>query len=285
MHQQSSVMMPEDEPTGPTRRVFRPRVAPSLIALVMLGVLVALGTWQARRYLEAKENIAAYSAQHDVAPPVTQLGSVDGDGENLERLHALHFRRGELSGTLEPDATQLLTARYMFGRRGYGVMMPMRVQGGPLPRILVHLGWVPEEKVAAYLDEVRASPARTVRGRLQVPPLDPPQVATGEFLGHPTWLRPSPKAIAERSPALSIEPRLMLQAGEQAVGNPIDPERVPLDGYAHPVRLHPNKHIEYSATWYGLALTLIAVWAALSMKKVPLDATDDPAVPPPQGAA
>ncbi len=285
MHQQSGVMLPDDEPTGPTRRVFRPRIAPSLIALVMLGVLIALGTWQARRYLEAKANIAAYSAQHDEAPPITRLDAVAGGGEDMDRLHALHFRRGELHGTLEPNASQLLTARYMFGRRGYGVMMPMRVQGGPLPRILVHLGWVPEEKVAAYLDEVRAAPERTVRGRLQVPPLDPPQVATGEFLGHPTWLRPSPKAVAERTPDLAIEPRLMLQAGEQAVGNPIDPERVPLDGYAHPVRLHPNKHIEYSATWYGLALTLIAVWVALSMKKVPLDEPSRPAALPPEGAA
>lgn len=263
------VMMPEQEPEGPTRRVFRPKLWASLIGLVMLGVLLALGTWQARRYQEAKANIAAYAAQHDEAPPVRALDEVPGGGEDDARLHALHFRRGELRGVLEPEQAQLLTARYMLGRRGYGVMMPMRVERGPHPRLLVHLGWVPEDKVAAFLGEVKAAPERTVKGRLQVPPLQPAQQPTGSFVGHPTWLRPYPKGIAATVDGL--EPRLMLQAGEQAVGKEIDPEKVPLDGYVHPVRMHPSKHVEYSATWYGLALTLVAVWVALSMQKIPVE--------------
>ncbi len=262
------------ETTGPTRRVFRPKLAASLIALVMFGCLLGLGTWQARRYQESTATIAAYSAQHD-QPPLTSLGGVPGDGEDDARLHALHFRRAELTGTLEPDQTQLLTARYMFGQRGFGVMMPMRVAGGPLPRVLVYLGWVPEDKVEDYIAEIRAKPERTVLGRLQVPPLDPPQHTVGTFVGHPTWLRAWPKGVA--ATVAGIEPRLMLQAGVQAVGEPVDPSKIPLDGYAHPVRMHPSKHVEYAATWYGLALTLVAVWFSFSLTKIPVD--------PVQGAA
>lgn len=270
MAEHTGVMMPSDEPSGPFRRSFRPKLWTSLLALVMLGILIALGTWQARRYQEATATIAAYAEQHDVKAAVRSIGEVPGDGNDNTRLHALHFRRGALTGTLEPEAAQLLTARYMLGRRGYGVMMPMRVEGGPLPRILVHLGWVPEDKVGAFLAEVKASPQRTVEGRLQVPPLEPAQKPTGTFAERPTWLRPYPKGVAELVEGL--EPRLMLQAGEQASGKEIDPEKVPLDGYAHPVRIPPSKHVEYSATWYGLALTLIAVWVALSFDKIPLTA-------------
>lgn len=259
----------DNEPQGPTRRVFRPKLAASLIALLMFGCLLGLGTWQARRYQESTATIAAYSAQHD-QPPLKTLGGVPGDGDDNTRLHALHFRRAELSGTLEADKTQLLTARYMFGRRGFGVMMPMRVAGGPLPRVLVYLGWVSEDKVEAYIAEIKAQPERTVLGRLQVPPLEPAQRVVGEFVGHPTWLRAWPKGVA--ATVEGIEPRVMLQVGVQAVGDPVDPEKIPLDGYAHPVRMHPSKHVEYAVTWYGLALTLVAVWFSFSLKKVPIGA-------------
>lgn len=261
------VDMPQEH-VGPTQRRFRPRLWPSLIALVMLGCLIALGNWQTRRYHEATTMIAAYAAQHDEQGPVARLDSVAGAADDDTRLHALHFRRAALPGHLEPEATQLLTARYVLGRRGYGVMMPMRVDNGPKPKILVHLGWVPQDKVAAFLAEVRATPERVIKGRLQVPNLERVLAPTGSFVGHPTWLRAMPFAIAETMP--DLEPRLMLQAGDQANGSVIDPDRVPIDGYVHPVRMHPNKHVEYAATWYGLALTLVAVWLALSIKKEPL---------------
>ena len=71
----------DNEPQGPTRRVFRPKLAASLIALLMFGCLLGLGTWQARRYQESTATIAAYSAQHD-QPPLKTLGGVTGDGDD-----------------------------------------------------------------------------------------------------------------------------------------------------------------------------------------------------------
>lgn len=259
-------------PPGTTRRVFRPRLLVTLIFLVMLGCLVSLGQWQVNRFQQARDGIAAFAAQHD-QPPVRALGVVPGALADRPRLKALHFRRADLEGTLEPERAVLLTARYMFGRRGYGVMMPLRLGGdagqrGPATHLLAHLGWVPEDKVAEYLKSVAEAPARRVMGRLQVPPTDPPVRQVGEFVGRPTWPRASPSDLAASFPGL--DPRLMIQAGNLAVGDPVDPTRVPLDGYAHPVRMHPSKHAEYAATWYGLAVALIGVWIALSLQRVPL---------------
>ncbi len=266
----------DDAWEGPWRRVFRPRPVVSLIALGMLVVLILLGNWQRRRYYEATGGIAFHHKQHDELPAVTTLGGVAGTagatgealGEDMTRLKALQFRRAALTGTLEPDKAQLLTARYMFGERGYGVMMPLKVAGGPFPRVLAHLGWLPQDKVAAYLQEVAAKPERTVTGRLQITVSAPVQKPTGEFAGRPTWLRPFPLGMKAMVPGM--EPRLLLQAGELAIGKPVDLKKLPLSGYAHPVRMHPNKHIEYAGTWYGLALTLVFVWIALSLKKIPL---------------
>ena len=91
---------------------------------------------------------------------------------------------------------------------------------------------------------------------------------SGELLGHPTWLRAHSDAISKIID--NMEPRLLLQAGKMATGHPILTDKFPIDGYTHPVRMAPSKHVEYAATWYGLAITLIFVWFALSFRELPV---------------
>ena len=250
------------------RRTFAPRLWPSLIAFVMLGVLVSLGNWQKSRYAENVDARSHYHKQFDVKPALRDLASIAGDGANVARLTELQYRRAELSGTLEPEHSQLLTARYMLGRRGYGVMIPLRVASGPHARVLVHLGWVPAERIAAYLRSVAEAPHRTITGRLQIASPGADVQPSGELLGHPTWMRAHVDAIAKLVP--NMEPRLMVQAGEMANGKAINIDRVPIDGYVHPVRMEPGKHVEYAVTWFGLAVTLVFVWIAFSLRKVPI---------------
>jgi surfeit locus 1 family protein len=254
-------------PDGPPKR-FAPRLLLSLIALAMLVALIMLGNWQKRRYYESLDNHARYTSQHDDKPALVDLAEVVGDGNDMKRLTDLQYRRGELQGALEPNAAQLLTARYMFGKRGYGVMMPLRTPTGRYERVLVHLGWVPADKVGAYLREIAASPQTVVKGRFHITSPGANVQPSGELLGHPTWLRVHADAIAKR--VTNIEPRLLLQAGKMATGRPILTDQYPIDGYAHPVRMAPSKHVEYAATWYGLGLTLVCVWFALSFRQVPV---------------
>ena len=253
---------------GPWKRRFRPNLWLSLIALAMLVMLVMLGNWQRGRYYEAIGGLKRHADQYEGKPALTRLGEVPGEADSRDRLAGLQYRRAKLTGTLEVDKAQLLTARYVLGKRGYGVMIPMKVAGGPLPRVLVHLGWLPQDKVAAYLKEIEAKPERTVEGRLHITPSAPERRPTGEFAGKPTWVRAYPKGLAKTIEGL--EPRLLLQVGTLAVGKPMEVDRLPYDGFVHPVRIAPSKHVEYAATWYGLAGTLVLVWIALSLTKVPL---------------
>lgn len=255
---------------APNRRVFRPRLWPTLVAIPMLAVLIGLGSWQAKRHGETTDARDLYHRQHDLAPVVTSLaeaGENSGGGEpGDERLHRLHLRRATLKGTLEPEQAQLLTARYVLGRLGYGVTMPLRVSEGPHQRLLVHLGRVPTDQLESYLATVRASPVRTLRGRLQVATVnDADAQPVGEKAGLPTWRSSNPGALART--IVGLEPRLMLVVGEQASGKVVDKDKIPADGYVHPVRLTPAKHIEYAATWFGLAFTLIAIWLAFSIRR------------------
>ena len=155
----------------------------------------------------------------------------------------------------------------MFNQMGLDVVVPLVVEGGKYPRILVDLGWAPADKVEAWLAALRQNPGpRDVSGRLQVADApDGNEKPAGEKFGLKTWVHPNPAALAGTIPGL--DPELMLQAGKQASGEEVDVKKVPLDGYAYPIRMPPQKHIEYVITWWGVALTAIAVWVALSRER------------------
>ena len=262
----------------PVRKQFRPNPWLSLLALGAFVGLLALGMWQAGRYNEKTANVAYYKKQHDQLPPVTGLQDLGADRK--AGLLALQFRRAVLQGTLETDQVHLLTARYVLGQLGYGVVFPLKLASpGSHPRVLVHLGWIPEAKVAEYLAQLRAAPPTRFEGRLQIASVrDEAAQPIREHLGRPVWRNADPTALARVLPGL--EPELMLQAGKQASGEVVDPKKFPVDGYVHPVRLAPAKHVEYAATWFGLAGTLVAVWFVLGWREVagPPSVTATPAV-------
>lgn len=243
-------------------KVFAPKLWPTLIALVMLGILLSLGTWQVRRYGETSGRVAQYRRQHDERPPVTSLGEGQGVANRLEELH---FRRAALRGKLDLEHLHLLTARYKFGQRGWGVLAPIQVASGPHARILVNLGWVPVDKLADFRKKLASEPPDLFRGRLRAVGDAPPnQQPLGTHEGLATWMVADPKAISAKVP--DLDPDLLLDVGEQAVGQPVNPEAWPLDGYEYPIHPLPTKHIEYASTWYLLAVTLVAVWIALSRR-------------------
>lgn len=247
----------------PPRR-FRPRVVPTLVMLPMLGTLIGLGNWQARRFGETSAKVAEYKHQHDDLPAVTTL---DVPGSPEARVDALHFRRATLKGQIEVGEVHLLTARYKLGQRGWGILAPLRVATGTFPKVLVNLGWVPVDKLDDYLASLKTRPPRQYSGRLRaVTDVEPNQLPVSVHQGKQVWMVANPAALTKHIQGL--DPRLLLDAGDQAVGNPLTANKLPLDGYEYPVHPLPTKHIEYAATWYGLALTLVAVWVALSRRKV-----------------
>lgn len=245
----------------PQRRVFRPRLVPTLFAVLAVGVTGSLGSWQLNRYLEKVEQVELYHHQHDELPPVTTLGEAKDD---VDRTRKLHFRQVTVTGTLVLAEARLLTGRYMFGKMGFDLVVPLSVEGGKYPTILVDLGWVAADNVEGWLKELRAHPGpRQIAGRLQVADApDPEEKPVSVKFGLPAWIHPNPAALAKQ--VSGLEPQLMIQAGKQASGETVDVNKIPLDGYAYPIRMPPQKHIEYVITWWGVALTAIAVWIAFS---------------------
>ncbi len=260
------------KPTGP--RKFHFNIYLLVATLAVLGVLLGLGTWQANRYQESTEVLKHYRHQHDELSPVTSMATDVGDAPREE---VLRFRRVKLKGKLVLPELQLLTARYKFAQPGYGLLVPLKLSEGPHEKILVYLGWVPRDKLEGFLKDLGSKQEVEISGRLNQGDGKPStEEPVGEHLGYPTWRNTNLPTLLGRIDGL--DPQLLIQSGAEANGQTISLDDLPLDGYKVPLRMPPEKHVEYSMTWYGVALALIAVFLAYSFRRTRLPG-DDPEDP------
>src|ERR1700735_5354899 len=101
---------------------FRPRLAPTLVTILIVLVCGGLGVWQLQR-LEWKRGLIAQReaavAAAPVAPPRT-----------LEDASALEFRLVVADGVLAHDKEIFLNAIGPKGGAGFDVLTPLKEAGG-----------------------------------------------------------------------------------------------------------------------------------------------------------
>jgi surfeit locus 1 family protein len=228
---------------------FRLRLWPSLATLAALVVLVSLGTWQVER-LRWKESLIAERTARLAAP--AEILPAQGDWPVWD------FRRTEVRGTFRHDLEQLFGATTHDGQLGHHVLTPLvRPDGSAL---LIDRGWVPAD---------RAHPAARregqIEGRVTIT-----GIARYRGADAASWFTPANQP--EQAMWFSYD----LPALEQAVGLSLLPVVVEADDRPNPGGLPvggqtrtalANNHLQYAITWYGLALTLLAVYLAFSLRR------------------
>ena len=228
---------------------FRPRLWPSLAALAALIVLVSLGTWQVER-LRWKEALIAERTAQLAAPAALLPAQADWP--------AWSFRRVEALGTFRHDLEQLFGASTYDGQLGHHVLTPLlRADGSAL---LVDRGWVSADQ---------AHPATRRAGQVEGP-----ITITGiaRYRGDDTanWFTPANQP--EQAMWFSYD----LPTLEQGLDLALLPVVVEADDRPNPGGLPiggltrialTNNHLQYAITWYGLALTLVAVYVSFSLRR------------------
>lgn len=237
----------------PERRAFSSFLVLTLLTLACLAVLVALGTWQLQRK-QWKDGLSAWIKHRTAAAPVpleAALAEWNATG-NVEYL------RVRVEGSLGGERQARLYAIDR-GRAGWHLIAPLRLTSGAV--VLINRGFVPgsSEPGQAPAGQGAAEPI-AVTGLVRVPPVasswftpanDPakniwysvalPEMARWLGLGQDTALAP-----------FVIEAEATLNSASDA----------PRGGVTR--LAFPNRHLEYALTWYGLALALAAVYAALA---------------------
>jgi surfeit locus 1 family protein len=246
-------MSGDDKPAGARRQ---PLLLPAILTICGTLVLCMLGGWQLFRMEEKHAFIERLQAQAAGAPapipPETEWTSLAPAKLDLTRVSASgQFVGGAFAGVRTTIASGGPGTRQLSGF-GRWIFQGFRLDAGGV--VLVNRGFVPETRLA----EIRpATGPATVTGFLRAPeirgsftPADLP--ANREFFTR------DPAAIAA-SLSLPAAP-FYLEAERQ--GDGMTPP-AGVDAKELIARI-PDNHLQYALTWFGLALTLVGVFAAFA---------------------
>ena len=237
----------------------RSLILPGLATLVALAILLGLGTWQLQRKAW-KEGLIQQIETRAYGEPGSLLPEAEWDGWRADRDE---FRKVRVTGTflheLEAPVYGLAPGtRQGAPLQGYYVLTPLKLSTGAI--VIVNRGIVPTElKDPAARPQGQVQGDATVTGLVRAPEARNPFTPKDDPARN-IWFSRDPQAIAEARGLGRVAPFLI-----DADATP-NPGGWPRGGQTQLTL--PNNHLQYALTWYGLALTLIGVFAAFAWKRV-----------------
>jgi surfeit locus 1 family protein len=232
---------------------------PSLFTLVAFAILMSLGFWQVERLHWKEALIARIEARIHAAPvplpPASTWAQMKADDYDYQ-----HVR---VDGVLDSKREALIfrgvgkvSAKDM-AQPGYWVMVPLKTDDGG--EILINRGFVPfDRKELATRPDPQRGQRVSLTGLLRAPeerslftPAD--DAAKGQ------WFTRDPRAIAATLGLANAAPFSLDEDAHSAAPG------LPAGGAT--VFEIPNNHLSYAGTWFGLAATLLVVFAVLVMRK------------------
>jgi cytochrome oxidase assembly protein ShyY1 len=238
---------------------FRPAAWSVLGTVAGCALTVHLGLWQLHRGAEKQALDRQYAAAAQQPPLDLDTGPVPAAG-----IAAVSAAAG---GQYLADRQLLLDDQVRDGVPGYHVWTPLRLHGGRL--LIVNRGWVPQGADRRQLPALPAPPGELeLRGLWRA--LPEPGIRLGGAAcdpAHPPaqWplsvLYPTAADLAcfYGEPVLAGE----LLLAPQAEGGFVREWKVSGTGFP------PVRHYAYAAQWFALALTLLALFIKLNLKRKP----------------
>jgi surfeit locus 1 family protein len=231
-----------------TRR-FAPRPLPTVAAAALIALTLWLGVWQTHRAEEKTVRQALLEAR-EKDPAVTLTGS-------LGTAEMLLFRHVRARGRFNGDGQVYIDNKVDGGRAGFHVVTPLRIEGSGVV-VLVNRGWV------ARGPQYPEPPAVTipagdvlVEGLATVPPARVLELSRDTVTGK-VWQN---LAIAKYAQAFRVEVLPVVVLAVPAGAGLVAVTESPDAGIA--------RHQEYALTWFSLAITVLVLWIALNIEKVP----------------
>lgn len=226
---------------------FAPRLVPTIAAVAMFALLVSLGRWQSGRAEEKAQLQALYEARLRDRPVALagQPAAVDD----------LLYRHVRASGRFVAEGQIFVDNRVHRGMAGFHVVTPLALAGGGA-LVLVNRGWV--ARTAAYPAPPPVPvPAGevTVEGIATVPPKRVLELSAETVTGN-VWQNLSLARYAERV-RRPVFPVVVLA----------DPPAPGLVAVTEQPDARIDRHREYSLTWYSLAVTVVALWVGLNLRR------------------
>lgn len=220
---------------------FRPGLLPSILVLLLLPGLIALGFWQLARAEEKRELLAAHQAQQAAA--AVSLSE-------LERYPDPAYMRVQLQGFFDARHSLLLDNRTRNGQAGVEVLQPFYDQASGL-WLLLNRGWLPWPD--RRIPPAFATPDTPLRLQawIYVPPGEAWQLQA-EQPGS-DW----PRLVSAVSPDTLWQ---QLGRGGLAYEARLEPGPASFQVDWPVVAMSPDKHLGYAVQWFALAVALLGLF-------------------------
>ena len=238
---------------------------PSLMTLTMLPVLIGLGTWQLHRKAWKEDLIAKLDARVK-AEPVSYTAAL----AEFVKTEDVEYSRVRVTGTFDHSEE-----RHVYAPRessqGWNVFTLLKPEGG-FP-VFVNRGWVPSTlKDPAKRAVGQISGPVTITGLVRLDEKKAMFTPVPDFAGNRWYARDTWAmrwgATDEPTPEMLATMRLAAYApfSIDAEAEPANPGGWPKGGTTE-IRL-PNSHLQYVVTWYGLAATLLVIFAVFARQRL-----------------
>lgn len=227
----------------------------TLLTLAGLAVLITLGTWQLQRK-QWKDGLSARIKERAAAAPITFEAAL----AEWQATGDVEYLRVRVEGQFASDRQVRLYAIDR-GRAGWHLIAPLRPTSGAV--VLINRGFVPGsfEPGQATAAQGPAEPA-AITGLVRVPPAASSWFTPTNDPARNIWYS---VALPEMASWLGIgQDAALAPFVVEAEANPNAANQAPTGGVTRVA--FPNRHLEYALTWYGLALALAAVYAALAWR-------------------
>ncbi len=234
------------------RKSSRSFLVLSVFCLGALTVLLGLGTWQLQRLNWKNDLISRTAAQARLAPqPLSAVLKSAAEGTDID------YRRIQLSGVYQHNAEANFYS-LQDGGPGWRIVTPLKTTDGQT--VLVDRGFVPNDS---------RSPEKRQSGQI---------AGSVDLIGTVRFeYAPKGSFTPQNNPDKNSWYWFDRPALLKALGTPTSaPFVVQLEQNDHPGKwpearaMTPylsNRHLGYALTWFGLAIVLIAVYAALFIKE------------------
>lgn len=239
---------------------FRPRLIPTLMTVLLLPILIALGFWQLDRAEQKALALAQFDQRLERAPLTLGRDSVDEERD--------WYRPVEASGRWVGNRQLLVDNQVRNRVVGYHVLTPLLLSNGVADgepvAILVDRGWVPAGDDRGVLPDVSIA--------------DSPVALSGHIdHGPATGIRLGGMADGESGWPLRVQ-YLDFDALSDLLGYPLIPMVVRMDaalphGYLREWRppfhgrFGPDRNRGYAFQWFALAAALLVIYLLLNVRR------------------
>lgn len=230
---------------------FSPGLWPTLITVLLLGLLLSLGFWQLDRANQKREILSEYEAGPDST--VFQLEATSG-AVDTER-----YQFAVATGVYDNAHQFLLDNRTRSGYVGYEVLTPFVIRGSGVA-VLVNRGWVPLTGDRSAVPDIGVGEEiRTVTGRIKQPSRSFMLGEDDARVGWPYRIQAIDTARLSKEVGYSLLPLVLL----------LDSREV--DGFDRDWRLFsfgPERNVGYAVQWFGLAMALLIIYLVVNTRKL-----------------